>query len=172
MGIHLESCWCCHRSSFRAPLGAISSALCTTPDAPFRSRAMREGFEDFYQPEYGLGCLVCAILVTEAGSYLRLITFCTTQLKAQGPSRTCDENKEEEYEHSSGRIFIFARQRLTQTPLTGARSDGHPPGIVLVPRVRGHRPPCPALDPEAGGVQASEAVWGIRAIGIGGRVTS
>ena len=32
---------------------------------------------------------------TEAGSYLRLIDSCITQLKAQGPSRTCDESKEE-----------------------------------------------------------------------------
>jgi len=36
------------------------------------------------------------VVVTEAGSYLRLIDFCITQLKAQGPSRTCDESKEEE----------------------------------------------------------------------------
>ena len=35
---------------------------------------------------------------TEAGSYLRLIDSCITQLKAQGPSRTCDESKEEEEE--------------------------------------------------------------------------
>ena len=35
-------------------------------------------------------------MVTEAGSYLRLIDFCITQLKAQGPSRTCNESKEEE----------------------------------------------------------------------------
>jgi len=35
-------------------------------------------------------------LVTEAGSYLRLIDSCITQLKAQGPSRTCNESKEEE----------------------------------------------------------------------------
>jgi len=33
---------------------------------------------------------------TEAGSYLRLIDSCITQLKAQGPSRTCTESKEEE----------------------------------------------------------------------------
>ena len=31
-----------------------------------------------------------------AGSYLRLIDCCITRLKAQGPSRTCDESKEEE----------------------------------------------------------------------------
>jgi len=36
------------------------------------------------------------VVVTEAGSYLRLIDSCITQLKAQGPSRTCNESKEEE----------------------------------------------------------------------------
>ena len=34
----------------------------------------------------------------EAGSYLRLIDSCITQLKTQGPSRTCNESNEEEYE--------------------------------------------------------------------------
>jgi len=33
---------------------------------------------------------------SEAGSYLRLIDSCITQLKTQGPSRTCNESKEEE----------------------------------------------------------------------------
>ena len=33
---------------------------------------------------------------TEAGSYLRIIDSCITQLKAEGPSRTCNESKEEE----------------------------------------------------------------------------
>ena len=33
---------------------------------------------------------------TEAGSYLRLIDSCITQLKAQGCYRTCNESKEEE----------------------------------------------------------------------------
>jgi len=37
----------------------------------------------------------------EAGSYLRLIDSCITQLKAQGPSRTCNESNEEE--EDSGR---------------------------------------------------------------------
>ena len=35
-------------------------------------------------------------MVTEAGSYLSLVDSCITQLKAQGPSRTCNESKEEE----------------------------------------------------------------------------
>ena len=34
----------------------------------------------------------------EAGSYLRLIDSCFTQIKAQGPSRTCHESKDEEEE--------------------------------------------------------------------------
>jgi len=33
---------------------------------------------------------------SEAGSYLRLIDSCITQIKAQGPSRTCNESKEKE----------------------------------------------------------------------------
>jgi len=35
---------------------------------------------------------------SEAGSYLRRIDSCITQLKAQGPSRTCNESKEEKEE--------------------------------------------------------------------------
>jgi hypothetical protein len=35
-------------------------------------------------------------VVTEAGSYLRLIDSCVTQFKAQGTSRTCSKSKEEE----------------------------------------------------------------------------
>ena len=38
----------------------------------------------------------------EAGSHLRLIDSCITQLKAQGPSRTCNESKEEEEEEGLG----------------------------------------------------------------------
>ena len=40
------------------------------------------------------------VVVTEAGSYLRLIDSWFTQLKAQGPLRTCNESKEEEEEES------------------------------------------------------------------------
>ena len=35
-------------------------------------------------------------MVTEAGSYSRRIDSCTTQLKAQGPSRNFDASKDEE----------------------------------------------------------------------------
>ena len=47
---------------------------------------------------YGLGFKVEMCCGTEAGSYLRLVDSCITQLKAQGPSRTCNESKEEEEE--------------------------------------------------------------------------
>ena len=46
-------------------------------------------------------------MVTEAGSYLRLIDSCITQLQAQGPSRTCNKSKEgEEVDEGSGRTTM------------------------------------------------------------------
>ena len=39
---------------------------------------------------------------SEAGSYLRLIDSCITQLKAQGTSRACEESKEEKEEVPAG----------------------------------------------------------------------
>jgi len=42
---------------------------------------------------WGVGHLTSG---SEAGSYLRLIDSCITQLKAQRPSRTCNERNEEE----------------------------------------------------------------------------
>jgi len=52
------------------------------------------------------------VVVTEAGSYLRLTDFCITQLKAQGPSRTCNESKEEEEEACSERECTFSGAAL------------------------------------------------------------
>ena len=49
-----------------------------------------------------------------AGSYLRFMHSCITQLKAQGPSRTCNESKEEEVSDSSGgqvRVVAAALRR-------------------------------------------------------------
>ena len=48
------------------------------------------------------------VVVTETGSYSRLIDSCITQLKVQGPSRTCNESREEEEDYES---------RLTTEPL-------------------------------------------------------
>ena len=53
----------------------------------------------------------------EAGSYFMLIDSCITQLKADGPSRTCNESKEDGIEW---RVLLFARQRPTRPPLAGA----------------------------------------------------
>jgi len=41
------------------------------------------------------GFFTISTTCTEAGSYLRPIDSCITQLKAQGPSRTCNESTEE-----------------------------------------------------------------------------
>ena len=40
---------------------------------------------------------------SEAGSYLRLKDSCTTQLKAHGPSMTCNESNEEEEDYPGQR---------------------------------------------------------------------
>ena len=44
-------------------------------------------------PAHSVGFEMCS--GSEAGSFLRLIDSCITQLKAQGPSRTCTESKKE-----------------------------------------------------------------------------
>ena len=46
----------------------------------------------------------------EAGSYLRLIDSCITQLKAQGLSRTCNESKEEEEEGDDSDLHFEKRK--------------------------------------------------------------
>ena len=48
-------------------------------------------------------------------AYLRLIDFCITQLKAQGPSRTCNESKEEEEEEGANRLSIDTVLNLRTT---------------------------------------------------------
>ena len=51
---------------------------------------------------------------SEAGSYLRLRDSCITQLKAQGPFRTCNESKEEEEVQ-----WIAIRQKKTMMMMMG-----------------------------------------------------
>ena len=48
-----------------------------------------------YTPEM---CITLDCSGSEAGLYLRFIDTCITQLQAEGPSRTCNESKEEEEE--------------------------------------------------------------------------
>jgi hypothetical protein len=55
--------------------------------------------------------------ITEAGSYLRLVDSCITQLNAEGPSRTCDESKEEEEVFREG-----TRDTVLDNPLTTKRN--------------------------------------------------
>ena len=43
---------------------------------------------------------------SEVGLRLRLIHFSITQLKAQGPARTCNESKEEEGGVPLGRVGV------------------------------------------------------------------
>ena len=52
-------------------------------------------------------------MVTEAGSYVSLRDSCITQLKAQGPSRTCKASKEEEKRREDLRA---PRSSLTGVP--------------------------------------------------------
>jgi len=64
----------------------------------------------------------------EAGSYLRLTDSCTTQFKAQGPSRTCNESKEEA--EVAGHAHLRADERGTirqmrLAPLHHARFQHH-----------------------------------------------
>ena len=69
----------------------------------------------------------------EVGSYLRRIDSCITQLKAQGPSRTCNESKEEVKEvlpcrrgRRSGR-----RRRATSAPPTRRAPRRCPPTLKV-----------------------------------------
>jgi len=63
----------------------------------------------------------------EAGSYLRLIDSCVTQLKAQGPSRTCNESKEEEYL----RNFLTLRRLLDVPEIRFERPLDFRAGLAL-----------------------------------------
>ena len=49
---------------------------------------------------------------SEAGSYLRLIDSCITQLKAHGPSRTCNEKNDLRFYEVPGRLGWGIRRGL------------------------------------------------------------
>ena len=86
------------REELLAALVAAAESLCTlTAESEVPSRAAHFPDEMFHFIASGLGDKVDrCVVVTEAGSCLRLIDFCITQLKAQGPSRTCNESEEED----------------------------------------------------------------------------
>ena len=64
------------------------------------------------------------------GSYLRFIDSCITQLKDQGPSRTCNESKEEE-EEDSGLGFQAGERHDLKDPALQCR-------FPLFPKVAQH----------------------------------
>ena len=78
---------------------------------------------------------------SEAGSYLRRIDSWITQLKAQGPSRTCNESKEEEtLNPNAGRSRSWTPRisppplpRLTCQRLTCLARKGLPPRAWYTP---------------------------------------
>ena len=74
--------------------GALLHAPCTPIESGGGRRERGRGREGGRE----MGTENRGVVVTEAGSYLRLIDSCVTQLKAQGPSRTCNESKSGEEE--------------------------------------------------------------------------
>ena len=60
----------------------------------------------------------------EAGSYLRLIDSCINQLKAQGPSRICNESKEEEKVWGGAPSTASAPSKVACFTVLGVRLSG------------------------------------------------
>jgi len=59
---------------------------------------------------------------SEAGSNLRPIDSCITQLEAQGPYRTCNESKEEEAQRERERLVCYCPKTSASTaPCTSRR---------------------------------------------------
>ena len=59
--------------------------------------------------------LVDRVVLSDLESYVRLIDFCITQLKAQGPSRFCKESNEEEVRPAAKREGISHKVSRTVT---------------------------------------------------------
>ena len=61
--------------------------------------------------------------VAAAPRLLRLIDSCITQLKAQGPSRTCNESKEEGEEGLDQQVAAAPRQLDHRPPLLRIQTE-------------------------------------------------
>ena len=88
-------------------LGEGGGSMCEAPHVPRtlkRVPVASRGFAKFIRNKSENRCVV----VTEAGSYLRFIDFFITQLKAPGPSRTCNESKEEEEEEEQQVLITYS----------------------------------------------------------------
>jgi len=66
---------------------------------------------------------------TEVGSYLRLVDSCITQLKAQGPSRTCNESKEEEEEEDMNTGGALTDHAISSSSLSVTPPAPAPPSL-------------------------------------------
>ena len=73
-------------------------SLVTGPRRSLSLKLSDARVSDLVDARWALGVDRHCRLVAAAGSHLRLIDSCITQLKAQGPSRTCNESKEEDEE--------------------------------------------------------------------------
>ena len=82
-----------------------------------RRRSLRPGLWNSSQFKNNHFTEMCS--GTEAGSYVRRIDSCITQLQAQGPSRTCNESKEEEEARRDAALCDHvSAQTLNPTPST------------------------------------------------------
>jgi len=82
---------------------------------------------DFDMPVVGLVNNAARVRASQAFAhhYLRPVDSCITQLKAQGPSRTCNESKEKEED-----LPILLPQRQSCTSLVSATDPKGLPGNV------------------------------------------
>jgi len=73
---------------------------------------------------------------SEAGSYVRLIDSCITQLKAQLPSRTCNESKEEEVKKKAHDLLAWGRGARVSPIKRGVRGPACEVGIPRLQKWR------------------------------------
>ena len=90
----------CPATAGRPPPRCVSPPICGCGTTPTRSAYLR--------------------LIDSVSAYLRLIDSCINQLEAQGPSRTCNESKEEEEDVCPKRPSVTASEREGK-PLKGCK---------------------------------------------------
>ena len=116
------------------PAGSVFEAHRLVGMDGCRAHQTREGERSPRCPR----CEMCS--GSEAGSYLRLIDSCITQLKAQGPSRTCNESKEEEKKVLHPILLLRLRVRITSFPHTQkSKRDVKSQFAVIIPDQSGER---------------------------------
>ena len=111
------------RASFQISWRGFFFFITLTPRVERYTKSMILKYEPASEPlhisvkklfsESGGPCLTIFMRASFRISYLRLIDPCITQLKAQGPARTCNESKEEEEEGPCLTIFMRASLRIS-----------------------------------------------------------